>query len=204
MLHQNVRYSWNRRSHIVKNIIALGLVLAPSVIVVRNALAQTAQAEGPNAAMVKWPEGDSLPAYQVTSDPPAPNQPVSFQAIASGSLQDRMIYQLKPSTQYVFTICASDGPCIKTNPIVTYPEQTGAGDTYTPMPTIINSYVTTDSITIWSTSDKNYLFYHTRLEVGQPPQSGDFGGGYAGAIPLGPPNFFSSQELSILSRSRDV
>jgi hypothetical protein len=124
---------------------------------------QTAIVQGPNAVEVKWIEPDLLPIeYYVTSKPSAPNQPVQFQVVDPADWQDRMIYGLKPSTAYVFTICgwysASNQSCVTTTSVTTLVPSAGGGGS-TPAPTITQSSATTTSITISWNGGRSYDFY---------------------------------------------
>ena len=126
--------------------------------------------QGSYAVELKWIEPNQLPiVYYATSNPPAPNQPVQYSVVDPNDPEDRMVYGLQPSTQYVFTICgvysSSNQSCATTNPVMTLPLQAG---TSLPTPTITKSSATTNSITIWWNGNRNYDYYHTRLELGQP------------------------------------
>lgn len=97
---------------------------------------QIAIAQGPNAVEVKWIEPDNLPiVYLLTTNPQGAAQPWQVQVVSPQDWQDRLIFNLQPSTTYTVTICgyysSSNRSCVTTNSVKTLPPSTG-GETPTP------------------------------------------------------------------------
>lgn len=142
---------------------------------------QIAIAQGPNAIEVKWIEPDNLPIdYLLTTNPPAPGQPVPELVISPQDWQDHVIVNLHPSTTYTVKICgyysSSNQSCVTTNAVTTLPQSAG-GDT--PTPTITNVSVTTNSITIFWNGNLSYSYYN--VMGGLTPQT-QTGGGPSGSF----------------------
>jgi len=132
---------------------------------------QIAIAQGPNAVEVKWIEPDNLPiVYLLTTNPQGAAQPWQVQVVSPQDWQDRLIFNLQPSTTYTVTICgyysSSNRSCVTTNSVKTLPPSTGGE---TPTPTITSANVTTNSIYITWNGNRSYDFY--QVLGGQTPQT---------------------------------
>jgi hypothetical protein len=154
---------------------------------------QFAQAEGPKLVQLSWIDPEERPAigYVVSGYNLTTKQSLTQQwSHSTGDGMNPVLLWAQPlvaSTTYQFTICAEPNhACITTNQVTTLPQPAGSD---TPAPVITNVVSSINSITISWESTKSYAYYHTLLDVGNPPQSGDFGGGYVGSYTFGPTEF---------------